>query len=76
MLALYVNMRYASYYLLHSFNPAKKYNCTESNKEAFERGVLSKRKAQAERSSLFISLLARVLPACLSQIHLTMRTGF
>ena len=28
-----------------------------------------------ERSSLF-SLLARVLPACLSQIHLTMRTGF
>jgi hypothetical protein len=47
-----------------------------NNKEAFERGVLSKRKAQAERSSLFISLLARVLPACLSQIHLTMRTGF
>ena len=47
-----------------------------NNKEAFERGVLSKRKAH-ERSSLFISLLARVLPACLSQIHLTrMRTGF
>ena len=46
-----------------------------NNKEAFERGVLSKRKAQAERSSLF-SLLARVLLACFSQIHLTMRAGF
>jgi hypothetical protein len=38
-----------------------------NNKEAFEQVVvLSKRKAQAERSSLLFSLLARVLLACLS----------